>query len=369
MVALGELISPAKVRKAGANEYPLLSMTMHNGLVLQSERFDKRIASRDTSTYKVIERGQLVVGFPIDEGVLDFQEVCDEGIVSPAYQVWEIQETDAVDSSYLGKYLKSPKALSYYVSKLQGSTARRRSLPQSIFLDMHVPLPPMAEQRRIATMLDATTTINRKHKETIDLVVALGDSVFNNRFRHNYPKSKLADLGSIHTGKTPPTSEPCLFGGNTPFVTPGDLDSGKQAARTISPAGLPYCRTVRAGSTLVCCIGATIGKSDIATSQSAFNQQLNAIEWGEKIDDIFGLFAIRSIKQQIVSRGASTTMPILSKKKFSTLEIKVPPIENQQQFASIIRKIWAHESSLTQSMRMVSELAETLQYRAFRGDL
>jgi type I restriction enzyme S subunit len=89
-VALGELIRPVKVARAGGGDYPLLSMTMHDGLVDQSAKFKKRVASADVSDYKVIKRGQMVVGFPIDEGVLDFQTLYDEGIVSPAYGVWEL---------------------------------------------------------------------------------------------------------------------------------------------------------------------------------------------------------------------------------------------------------------------------------------
>lgn len=35
------------------SEYPVLSMTMHDGLVLQDDRFKKAIASKDKSDYKV----------------------------------------------------------------------------------------------------------------------------------------------------------------------------------------------------------------------------------------------------------------------------------------------------------------------------
>lgn len=88
MVKLGDVITPAKCERAGQRSFPLLSMTMHEGLVDQQEKFKKRVASEDVSSYKVIERGQLVVGFPIDEGVLDFQTRYDRAIVSPAYGVW-----------------------------------------------------------------------------------------------------------------------------------------------------------------------------------------------------------------------------------------------------------------------------------------
>lgn len=120
MVKLGDLLQPVKSARAGDSEYPLLSMTMHNGLVDQFDKFNKRVASQDTSAYKVIERGQLVVGFPIDEGVLDFQTMYDEAIVSPAYGVWELSGKYEVSREYLGAYLRSDHAIAYYKAKLQG---------------------------------------------------------------------------------------------------------------------------------------------------------------------------------------------------------------------------------------------------------
>ena len=74
---LGSLITPAKVIRCGNDSFPVLSMTMHNGIVMQSERFKKKLASADQSDYKVVKRGQLVVGFPIDEGVLYVQKAAE----------------------------------------------------------------------------------------------------------------------------------------------------------------------------------------------------------------------------------------------------------------------------------------------------
>ena len=74
MGKLGDIISKAEIIKCGNNVYPVFSMTMHDGIMLQSERFKKSLASTDTSEYKVVKNGQLVVGFPIDEGVLYIQK-------------------------------------------------------------------------------------------------------------------------------------------------------------------------------------------------------------------------------------------------------------------------------------------------------
>ena len=119
---LGRIIAPAKLRRAGTADYPVLSMTMRDGLVDQSAKFKKRVASADTSPYKVVKRKQLVVGFPIDEGVLAFQDLYDEAIVSPAYDIWDIQDPSVISCDYLQRFLRSPSALSFYSAKLRGTT-------------------------------------------------------------------------------------------------------------------------------------------------------------------------------------------------------------------------------------------------------
>src|SRR4051794_16681965 len=107
MTPLGELIAPAEPRRAGDSVLPVLSMTMRSGLIEQSAKFKKRVASEDTSDYRVVRRGELVVGFPIDEAVLAFQHLYPEAVVSPAYTVWQVRDDTAVDRSYLERYLRS----------------------------------------------------------------------------------------------------------------------------------------------------------------------------------------------------------------------------------------------------------------------
>ena len=66
--------------------------------------------------------------------------------------------------------------------------------------------------------------------------------------------------------------------------------------RYLTKEGAAEVRTVRAGSALVCCIGATIGITDRTWKTSAFNQQINAIEWRKEIDDDFGVVCFLPIR-------------------------------------------------------------------------
>ena len=165
-VELGTLISPAKNVRCGSNSYPVLSMTMHNGLVFQDEKFKKVIASKDTSDYKVVFRNQLVISFPIDEGVLASQRITDVGIVSPAYGIWDINQ-NLILPEFLEKALRSDRALSYYKAKLRGSTARRRSLPTPTLLAFTIPCPTIQEQEHIIRILHKSESLIKIRKQFV----------------------------------------------------------------------------------------------------------------------------------------------------------------------------------------------------------
>ena len=70
-VSFGDIMTPAKVERCGDRiDLPILSITMRSGIILQNDRFKKKIASFDTKDYKIVKNGQLVIAFPIDEGLI-----------------------------------------------------------------------------------------------------------------------------------------------------------------------------------------------------------------------------------------------------------------------------------------------------------
>ena len=113
-------------------------MTMRDGIVEQAGRFKKAIASKDTSSYKVVKKDQLVVGFPIDEGVIYVQNHDVPGIMSPAYNVWDF-DCNLVNPAYLELALHGPRSMAYYADKMRGTTARRRTLTADGLCNLEIP--------------------------------------------------------------------------------------------------------------------------------------------------------------------------------------------------------------------------------------
>jgi type I restriction enzyme S subunit len=160
-----------------------------------------------------------------------------------------------------------------------------------------------------------------------------------------------------------------MFNGAIPFVTPGDLGSGFEPRRSLTEAGALRSRIVRRGSSLVCCIGATIGKMDIAQQDSAFNQQINAVEWGDAVIGEYGIESLRFLKDAIATAGASTTLPILKKSSFEKLRIPVPPIDLQRDFSQRLKAIDPYLAKLQNAAQHGASLRQAVTARAFWGEL
>ncbi len=204
---VGDVISKAPIEKCGDEEYPVLSMTMHDGIVFQNDRFKKQIASVDQSTYNIVRRKQLVVSFPIDEGVLAVQDITDAGIVSPAYKIWNIDESKIIPK-FLEMFLRSPRSIQYYKSKLRGSTARRRSITDNDFVNMTIPQRTLVEQKRVIQIIQQVQSIITHRKQQLakldELVKArfvelFGDPATN---PNGYPIKAMSEIAEYWNGLT-----------------------------------------------------------------------------------------------------------------------------------------------------------------------
>ena len=148
-VRLEDILEPAAGDTIGdAGDAPVMSITMEHGLIDQSEKFKKRVASADISRYKKVYRNELVVGFPIDEGVLGFQFKYPFAAVSPAYTIWRVKDS-SIDIEFLDVLLRSRVMRDEYRVKMQGSVERRRSIDKGVFLNIEIPDPPRFVKRAV----------------------------------------------------------------------------------------------------------------------------------------------------------------------------------------------------------------------------
>lgn len=136
--------------------YPVLSCSKYDGFVDSLKYFKKKVYSDDTSGYRLIHRGCF--GFPsnhVEEGSIGLQNLYDTGIVSPIYVVFRAK-TKRVDNDYLYAVLKTDHYRQIFGAATNASVDRRGSLRWKEFSLIHVPLPPLDEQQKIAAVLSTS---------------------------------------------------------------------------------------------------------------------------------------------------------------------------------------------------------------------
>lgn len=278
-------------------------------------------------------------------------------------------ESDEVDKSYFVYAIQ--EVLKKIENKLHGSTMKH--ITKKKFLKLKIPLPSLSEQKTIVAKLDRAQRLIDIDKEMLAKYDELIQSVFLEMFGDPVTNPKgwkvktLKELGDIQTGKTPSTKVEEYFEGDIPFVTPSDLGKNSiSPTRFLSKDGLEKSRKVKQGTTLVCCIGATIGKIGMTEKISGFNQQINSIEWNNDfVLDEVGYQGMRFFKDEIKSNAKSTTLPILKKSLFEGLKFPVFEKDLQENFVDMFYRIKLQKEETDKSLKKSEALFSSLVQGAF----
>nr|WP_281496968.1 restriction endonuclease subunit S [Ornithinimicrobium sp. F0845] len=263
---------------------------------------------------------------------------------------------------------------------MKGSTARRRSLPAAEFNAMPIPLPPLTEQRRIAAILDHADALRAKRRRVLTHLDALTQSVFQGMFGgESWPSTPLAEVVRVGTlvtyGIVQAGPE---FDGGVPYIRTGDLVDGQ-----IATAGLRHTdpaiaarferSTVRAGD-IVMSIRATVGTTALVPPEldgANLTQGTARIAPGEGTVGTYLLECLRSPETQHWIQGQikGATFREITLGRLRELEVPLPPIPLQEEFAARIESIGAHRASIVGASSADELLFASLQARAFRGEL
>lgn len=130
-----------------------------------------------------------------------------------------------LDRKYLGYFLRSKTFVDWVSSQTAGAKMPRVSM--KVFWDYEIPLPPLAEQERIATILDKADAIRRKRQQAIQLADEFLRSVFLDMFGDpvtnpkGFPIGTIRDLvESANYGSSAKASE---AGGDYPILRMGNI--------------------------------------------------------------------------------------------------------------------------------------------------
>lgn len=384
-VKLGELISKAKVERCGDRSFPVYSMTMHDGIVEQSGRFKKTIASRDTSSYKVVKKNQLVVGFPIDEGVIYVQNHEQPGIMSPAYNVWDF-DSDRILPAYLEFVLHSPQSMAYYAEKMRGTTARRRTLTGDALKNMPVPVPSIEDQYAVVKTLNCIKSQLAATQQMLDKLDQLVKSRFVEMFGDPvddkiWPYVTLAELCTkLGSGATPRGGKSAYKTEGIPLIRSMNVHNGRFVWKDLAyidddQAAKLNGVTLMKGDVLLNITGASVARSCILPDELAggrVNQHVSIVrvDQTKMLPVILNAALISDSYQRFLlndSRMAGATREAITKEDLKNIMVPLPPLSLQQQFANFAVRVDKSRFIAQQQIEKLQMLYDSLAQDYF-GD-
>ena len=184
-----------------------------------------------------------------------------------------IKRPRKVTADYLVHFLNSPQGRRQSLDEAKGST--RQTLNTKSIAAAEIPLPPLAEQRRIAEVLDRAEALRAKRRAALAQLDSLTQSLFLDLFGnpiHNerkWPLVALRETCRVERGKfTPrPRGDPSYYGGRFPFIQTGDISSSggrlNSWSQTLNEKGVSVSRSFPAGTVVIAIVGATLGMTAI----------------------------------------------------------------------------------------------------------
>jgi type I restriction enzyme S subunit len=130
---------------------------------------------------QLVKSGDILVSTvrPNLNGVARVPEGLDGATASTGFCVLR-PEPSKLDESYLFHWVRSPEFIADMVRKSTG--ASYPAVSDKIIGQSEIPLPPLAEQKRIAAILDQADDLRRKRQRALDRLGQLGQAIFMEMF-------------------------------------------------------------------------------------------------------------------------------------------------------------------------------------------
>ena len=350
----------------GQPDLPVLSLYRDYGVIPKDSRDDNHnVTFLDTSGYKVVEHGDLVINkMKAWQGSLAVSEY--NGIVSPAYHICKIT-SENICKKYLHYLLRDASYLPEYMRLSTGLRVGQWDLSFDDFKNIPFLVPPLAEQERIAAFLDAECAeidaVLEKTRASIEEYKKLKQAVITQAVTKGIRGDRpMKNSGIEWIGEIPKEFEtlqlkflcklitdgthfsPSTVETGLPYITAGDVHGiglDYNSAKRISEEGFNLlvnqgCQPLK-GDVLLVKDGATTGRVGFVDSDVPC-VILSSVAMLRPADNINGhylmyLLASYFLQNQILVSMAGSAMPRITLTKLVKYIGLLSPLSEQQEIA------------------------------------
>lgn len=240
-------------------------------------------------------------------------------------------------------------------------------------------LPPIDEQRRIATILDQADALRAKRRQVLAQLSLLTQSVLANTLS-NMGRAENVRVGDVCTRVTDGTHQsPSWTTEGIPFLFVSNITSGEidfDTARFIATETweeLTRNTPIEEGDVLYSSVG-SYGNPAVVRSSRPFAFQRHIAHLKPMRNIMQSDFLAAQLDSPLVRNQASRAakgiaQPTVNLSDIRRFEVSAPPLEIQNQFAAMSANIRAERTRVRAALGADAALFASLQSRAFRGEL
>lgn len=241
-----------------------------------------------------------------------------------------IIDIDIADSQFVYYYIQS----SYEELLNLACGAAQQNLSVGVIADFPILLPPLAEQKHIASILTSLDDkIDLLHSENATLE-AMAETLFRQWFieeaKEDWEEGKLGDIISVKGGTTPSTKEPHFWNGDIAWTSPRDVTTLNglylfETEKRITQRGLEQISSgLLPSGTLLMSSRAPVGVLAFAEIPLAINQGYIAILDDKGYSKEFIYLWLKTNMDLVHSYSNGSTFMEISKSAFKSLDISIP---------------------------------------------
>lgn len=373
-VKLGDCIKEVNERTKKNNQYEVLTSSK-NGIYSQEEYFDKQVASKDNTGYKIIKRGQFTYRSMSDNGTFTINrlENKDIGIVSPAYPVFEATN---INAEYLKYFFQSEEFRKAIYNLSQGST--RTALKYKDLSNIDILLSPIEEQEKIVRIMKKLDSIIERFRNILEEKDKFIKSQFAKMFyfteNSKFGKQKIESLvdRNIISVKKKYNEED--------FINYIDISSINKEKHTINsitqyivkdaPSRAQQC--LKKNDILISTVrpnlkNIAILKENIPNAVASSGFCILRCNENCNYQYLFNVINTDKFTNDMVLKTTGSNYPAIRDKDVLEYFVPVPPIELQKQFEKIVEIIDQQKLLLEQQKQNYQNLRKGLMQKLLTG--
>lgn len=350
VVKLGTICARTSRPNRDGKERPAYSINNKKGFIPQNEQFEEgSYQNLDKTAYKIVKKGEFAYN-PARVNVGSIGRLRDETevIVSSLYVC--VSVNSAVDGEYFDAWTKTDDFYKETVRNTEGSV--REYLFYENFANMRMPIPPLAEQQKIAEILATCDRVielkqkllEEKRRQKQWLMQKLLDPSSGVRLpgfeRSEWIETPLSDLCEFVGGGTPDTSNDEYWHGTIPWISSADLQEGN--IRCINATRYITEEAVNNSATKICpensiLIVSRVGVGKIAIAPTALCTSQDFINLVDVKGNLyFVTLQLQREIQRILSMSQGTSIKGIASKEIKAMVIELPARDEQDTIANVL---------------------------------